>query len=74
MNTLLGRFGQKWTVKNGGWPLQYCKIISLQLIKINGKNKNIKKDKNTNRNTLKKMEDETITSVYKKLCEFDRNL
>ena len=33
-----------WLIHVNVWqkPLQYCKVISLQLIKINGKNKKIK--------------------------------
>ena len=39
--------GNTWLIHVNGWqkPLQYCKVISLQLIKINEKNKN-KKQKN----------------------------
>ena len=39
-----------WLIHVNVWqkPLQYCKVISLQLIKINGKSKKIKKqNKNT---------------------------
>ena len=34
-----------WLIQVNVWqkPLQYCKVISLQLIKINGKNKKINK-------------------------------
>ena len=36
-----------WLIHVNVWqkPLQYCKVISLQLIKIIGKNKKIKKKK-----------------------------
>ena len=36
-----------WLIHVNGWqkPLQYCKVISLQLIKINEKNKNKKQKK-----------------------------
>ena len=36
-----------WLIHVSVWqkPLQYCKVISLQLIKINGKNKTLKKKK-----------------------------
>ena len=37
-----GTHGNPWLIHVNVWqkPLQYCKVISLQLIKINGKKKN----------------------------------
>ena len=37
-----------WLIHASVWqkPLQYCKVISLQLIKIKGKNKTFKQEKN----------------------------
>ena len=42
-----GIYANPWLIHVNVWqkPLQYCKVISLQLIKINGKNKVSKKVK-----------------------------
>ena len=42
-----GTHANPWLIHVNVWqkPLQYCKIISLQLIKINEKNKNVGKIK-----------------------------
>ena len=64
MNTYMG-WGERWE-EGSGWgahvnpwliyvnvwpkPLQHCKVISLQLIKINGKKLKIKKNKEKNKN------------------------
>ena len=52
--TVRTRHGNPWLIHVNVWqkPLQYCKVISLQLIKINGKKKvKVKKKKRTTHGT-----------------------
>ena len=51
-----GTHVNSWLIHTNVWqkPLQYCKLISFQLIKINGKNKNKKTNQPNNNNNKNK--------------------